>query len=71
MAESWLEVVKRVFKENKAKNPNYKLKHAMKTAKKIYKKQTASDNNITSNRKTTSKSSRVPRKENRATRKRR
>jgi hypothetical protein len=39
MAESWIEVVERVFKENKAKNPKYKLKHAMKDAKKYYKSQ--------------------------------
>jgi len=37
MAESWIEVVNRVFKENKSKNPHYKLKNAMKDAKKIIK----------------------------------
>ena len=36
MAESWLECVKRVYSENKAK-PGYKLKDAMKDAKKQYK----------------------------------
>lgn len=51
MAESWIEVVKRVFKENKAKNPEYKLGQAMKEAKKIYKKPTDVSNNKTAAKK--------------------
>jgi len=45
MAESWIQVVKRVFKENRAKNPDFKLGQAMKIAKKIYKK-TAKNKNF-------------------------
>jgi hypothetical protein len=45
MAESWIEVVNRVFKENRAKNPKFKLKQAMKVAKKIYKKTAKNFNN--------------------------
>jgi len=33
MAETWIERVVRVFKEKKAKNPNYKYKQAMSDAK--------------------------------------
>lgn len=64
MAESWIEVVKRVFKENKAKNPEYKLGQAMKEAKKIYKQPTDVTNN-----KTAAKKMRKSRKNKKGTRK--
>jgi hypothetical protein len=64
MAESWIEVVKRVFKENKAKNPDFKLGQAMKIAKKIYKKPTEVGTN-----KTAAKKMRKSRKNNKGTRK--
>lgn len=51
MTESWIEVVKRVFKENRAKNPDFKLGQAMKIAKKIYKKPTGVDTNKTAAKK--------------------
>ena len=35
---SWIDTVTRVYKENHAKNPNYKFKQAMSDAKKVYKK---------------------------------
>ena len=54
MAESWIEVVNRVFKENRRNNPKFKLKQAMKIAKKIYKK-TAKNNNVEKNMNKTKK----------------
>jgi len=66
MAETWIQLVKRVFKENKAKNPEYKLGHAMKIAKKLYKKPT----DVTTN-KTAAKKMRKSRKNNKGTRKNR
>ena len=64
MAESWIQLVKRVFKENKAKDPNFKLGGAMKIAKKLYKKPT----DVTTN-KTAAKKMRKSRKNNKGTRK--
>jgi hypothetical protein len=66
MAETWIQLVKRVFKENKAKDPNFKLGGAMKIAKKIYKKPT----DVTTN-KTAAKKMRTSRKSNKGTRKNR
>ena len=34
----WAKLVSRIYKEKSRKNKNYKLKNAMKDAKKIYKK---------------------------------
>jgi len=44
MAESWLEIVNRIFKEKRSKNPDFKLNQAMKLAKKIYKKPSKTNN---------------------------
>lgn len=64
MAESWIQLVKRIFKENKAKDPNFKLGGAMKIAKKLYKK----PNDVVTN-KTAVKKMRNSRKSNNGTRK--
>lgn len=64
MAESWIQLVKRVFKENKAKDPNFKLGGAMKIAKKLYKK----PSDVTTN-KTAAKKMRKSRKSDKGTRK--
>jgi len=69
MAESWIEVVNRVFKENKSKNPHYKLKNAMKDAKKIYRSQPVGE--PMNKRKTEAKKNRKSRKSKRGTRKNR
>jgi hypothetical protein len=64
MAETWIQLVKRVFKENKAKDPNFKLGGAMKIAKKLYKK----PSDVTTN-KTAVKKMRKSRKSDKGTRK--
>jgi hypothetical protein len=42
----WTDHVKKVYNENKKKNPNYKLGDAMKDARKTYKKDTTSNEPI-------------------------
>jgi hypothetical protein len=37
MAESWMQLVQRVYRDNKSKNSSYKFKQAMVDAKKMYK----------------------------------
>jgi len=64
MAESWIQLVKRVFKENQLKDPKFKLGGAMKIAKKLYKKPT----DVATN-KTAAKKMRTSRKSNKGTRK--
>ena len=62
---AWTDTVSKVYKENKAKNPNYKLKDAMKDAKKVYKSgsSTASVSSVSKSRKSRkSKKSRKSRK---------
>jgi len=37
MAESWMQLVQRVYRDGKSKNSSYKFKQAMVDAKKMYK----------------------------------
>jgi hypothetical protein len=52
----WTDHVKKVYNENKKKNPNYKLGDAMKDARKTYKKDTTSNEPINKSSKKSRKS---------------
>ena len=53
---AWNDLVSKIFKENKSKNSDYKLKDAMIAAKKVYKKPSASTTEIVKKTRKTRKS---------------
>ena len=48
---AWNDLVKKTFKQGKAKNPSYSLGDAMKDAKKIYKTSSSTMSNVVENMK--------------------